>query len=63
MPLKKGKSRKTISSNIKEIFNSFKKTGKIGTSKPRSKKAALRQAIAISLQKAGKSNKKKGKKK
>jgi chitinase len=57
MPLKKGSSQKTISSNVGEMVRSFKKTGKIGTSKPASKKKAQKQAVAIALTKAGKSNK------
>jgi len=59
MPLKKGKSRKTVSSNIKEMVDSWKVKGSIGTSKPKSKKAAVKQAVAIALNKAGKSKKKK----
>ena len=57
MPLKsgKGKSQETVGKNIKELEHSYKKTGKIGTSKPKSKKAAHKQAIAIALSKAGKS--------
>lgn len=57
MPLKKGSSQKTISSNVGEMVSKFKKTGKIGTSKPASKKKAVKQAVAIALTKAGKSNK------
>ena len=55
MPLKSGKSQETVGKNIKELEHSYKKTGKIGTSKPKSKKAAHKQAIAIALSKAGKS--------
>jgi hypothetical protein len=54
MPLKKGKSKMTISSNIGEMVGKFKKTGKIGTSAPKSKKAAVKQAAAIAYESAGK---------
>lgn len=54
MPLKKGSSKKTISSNIGTLVGDFKDTGKIGTSKPASKAKAVKQAVAISLSKAGK---------
>lgn len=57
MPLKKGTSDKTISSNIKKEMKKYKKTGKIGTSKPKSAQAAQKQAVAIALQTAGKSKK------
>jgi len=63
MPLKKGKSRKAIKANISELVKKFKKTGKIGTSKPKSKKKAIKQAIAIALKKAGKSRRRRKKKK
>lgn len=59
MPLKKGKSQKTISKNIETEMKKYKKTGKIGTSKPKSKKAATKQAAAIAYSKAGKGKKKK----
>lgn len=54
MPLKKGSSKKTISSNIGTLVGDYKETGKIGTSKPASKAKAVKQAVAISLGKAGK---------
>ena len=58
MPLKKGSSQKTISGNISEMVGKYKKSGSIGTSKPKNKGAAVKQAVAIALTTAGKSNKK-----
>lgn len=55
MPLFKGKSNKTISKNVKELADSYKATGKIGTSKPASMKKAVKQAVAIAYNKAGRS--------
>lgn len=55
MPLKKGKSRKTVSSNIRELHTgqTYAHTaGKFG------KKRADKQAVAIALKKAGKSRRK-----
>ena len=60
MPLKKGSSRKTISSNIGEIVRDYKKDGMIGTSKPKSKAAAVKQAVAVAYSKAGKPKMAKG---
>jgi hypothetical protein len=57
MPLKKGSSKKTISANIGEMVSSYKETGKLGTSKPKSKAAAVKQAAAIAYDKAGKTRK------
>lgn len=50
MPLLKGKSN--ISRNIGELVGTYKTTGKIGTSKPTSKKKAIKQATAIAYDKA-----------
>lgn len=63
MPLKKGKSKKTISKNISKEMEKYKKTGKIGTSKPKSKKKAQKQSVAIALSKARESGAKIPKKK
>lgn len=55
MPLKKGSSNKTVSSNIGEMVRSYKEKGSIGSSKPKSVKKAVEQAAAIAYQKAGRS--------
>jgi hypothetical protein len=55
MPLKKGSSQKTISRNIGELVGAYKEKGRIGTSKPKGKSAAVKQAAAIAYAKAGKS--------
>lgn len=54
MPLKKGSSQKTISRNIGELVGAYKEKGRIGTSRPKSKSAAVKQAAAIAYEKAGK---------
>lgn len=55
MPLKKGSSQKTISRNIGELVGAYKEKGRIGTSRPKSKSAAVKQAAAIAYSKAGNS--------
>ncbi len=55
MGLNKGSSREAISSNIKKLVDEWEDDGTIGNSHPRSKKKAVKQAVAISLKKAGKS--------
>ena len=57
MPLQKGRSRKTVGSNIRKMVHEYEDAGKIGTSHPASKKKAVKQAVAIALTKAGKSRK------
>jgi len=57
MPLKKGKSKKVISENIKEIMHSYHEKGKIGTSTPESNEKAQKQAIAIAFNNAKKKKK------
>lgn len=67
MPLKRGTSQKTISANIKELMKKPGKTRTKGvlTSAKRlgisAKEAQRRQAVAIALNKAGKSKSKKKK--
>lgn len=48
MPLNQSKSKAAFKSNVSELINKYKTTGKIGTSKPKSKKKAIKQAVAIS---------------
>ena len=55
MPLKKGSSEAVVSSNIGTLVDDWKKNGSIGTSHPPSKEKAVKQAVAIALNKAGKS--------
>jgi len=55
MPLRKGRSQKTISGNVEELVHGYEQSGTIGTSHPASKKKAVKQAVAIALKKAGKS--------
>jgi hypothetical protein len=59
MPLKKGSSQKTVSKNIRTLVDDYSKSGRIGTSKPPSKAAAVKQAVAIALSTAGKAKPKK----
>ncbi len=60
MGLKKGSSRETISTNVKKLVHEWEDEGTIGNSHPKSKKKAIKQAVAISLKKAGKSKYQKG---
>jgi len=52
MPLKKGASRNTVSSNIKTLVHDYERKGAIGNSHPASKKKAVKQAVAIAMDKA-----------
>lgn len=55
MPLKPGSSAKTRSSNIGELTSKFKKTGKIGNTRPKSKEHARKIASAIAFDKSRRS--------
>lgn len=54
MPLKKGKSEDTFDSNMSELIATFRKTGKIGKSRPKGADKARKQALAIAFSKRGK---------
>jgi hypothetical protein len=49
------KAREKVSQDVKKIVHNWEKDGEIGNSHPKSKKKAVKQAVAISLKKAGKS--------
>jgi hypothetical protein len=51
MPLKEGAGKKAFNYNVSELMHSYKETGKIGDSRPKSKKSALDQALAIAYDK------------
>jgi hypothetical protein len=57
MPLKKGKSKKVFSENVNELVDTYKEKGVIGTSKPKNKKKAIKQAVAIAYSTQRKSSK------
>ena len=58
MPLKKGSSKKTISSNIRECIMSYKNKGTIGSIKPRNLKHAMSICSGMSYKSARKGKKK-----
>lgn len=60
MPLKRGSSKAVIGSNIRELVGTYKSSGRIGTSKPANKTAAIKQAIAISMNKSREKRMKEG---
>lgn len=51
MPLKDGKSKEALQSNMEELMHTFKEKGMIGSSKPRSSAKARKQALAIAFSK------------
>lgn len=52
MPLKHGRSHKTVSGNIKEMLRKYKETGSIGNTRPKSMKQAKRIASAAAYRKS-----------
>jgi hypothetical protein len=57
VPLKSGKSNKAVSANVQTLVDDWQAKGKIGSSRPKNKAAAVKQAVAISLAKAGRKRK------
>ena len=57
MPLAKGSSKKTISSNIRECIMSYKNKGTIGDIRPRNLKHAMEICSGMSYKSARKSKK------
>ena len=55
MPLHRGSSKETISRNIKEMMDSWHRSGKIGNTKTKNKKKAQDIAVAAAEEKAKKS--------
>jgi hypothetical protein len=62
VPLKKGKSSKTIGENIAELIHSWRKKGVIGTSGPLTKEEARARAVRISMDLARESSRRKKRK-
>jgi len=54
MPLTKGKSQQAFDSNMSELIATYRKTGKIGKSKPQGMEKARKQALAIAFNTKGK---------
>lgn len=54
----KQKKQKKASKDISKMYKKYEETGKVGTSKPTSKKKALKQIVAIELSKQGLAKKK-----
>jgi len=52
MPLSSGNSRQTIESNIREMLKSWKESGKIGNTSPKTMAEARRIAAAAAYNKA-----------
>ena len=55
MPATHHKKADPVSKQITEIVHDWERDGSIGASHPKTKKKAVKQAVAISLKKAGKS--------
>ena len=54
MPLKKGRSQKTVSSNIKELMHSYKRGGRFAKGKSPGKAKQMAIAAAFSIKRGSK---------
>jgi hypothetical protein len=54
MPLQRGSSRQTVGANIRKLVHEYDRSGTIGTSHPATRRKAIKQAVAIALDKARK---------
>ena len=52
MPLKSGKSKKTHSTNVREMIDAWKSTGRIGNTRPKTMQKAQEIANAAAYRKA-----------
>jgi len=57
MPLQTGKSDAAISANISLMIREYRRSGKIGTTRPRDPKHAQQVAAAVAYEKAGRARK------
>lgn len=53
MPMKEGMGNAAHAANVSELMKKYKKTGKMGSSRPKNKMHAERMANAIAYSKAG----------
>ena len=51
--LQKGTSWSNVSSNVRKLVDEWEHAGKVGDRQPATRKEAIREAIALSLQQAG----------
>ena len=58
MPLKKGTSKETVTSNIAELLQSFKRGGKFAKGKSKSKARQMAVAAAFDMKRKSKKGKK-----